>query len=119
MSGLVSDLRRDSTCRRDLLWRCDLLSPVAIDALESAMAKQQYHPMKSPSVLIQWRHQTDDHVVLYVPATGRVQLRLGGFTPRETRVASAVGVFEVFSAAVVTAHSQAAVVVAHSQKETI
>ncbi len=106
MSGLVSDLRRDSTCRRNLLWRCDLRYPVAIEALESAMAKQQYHPVKSPSVLVQWRHQTDDHVVLYVPATGRVQLRLGGFTPHEVRVAAATEVFEVFSAAVVAARSQ-------------
>ena len=100
MKTLISALRRDATCRQQFLWRCDLLIAPLLESLDVEMQRSLFIPVAGPTVLVQWRHRESEHAILYVPATGRVQVRLDAFTPLAERAASALAVFAVLSVAV-------------------
>ena len=102
MKPEVSPLFRDASCRQQLLWRCDVSGPVAVSDLTEAMAARGFARSPGPDVLMQWRHTTSDHAVLFVPSTGRTQVRLDAFTAKPERRAAAEGVFAAFQSAVAT-----------------
>lgn len=85
------NLRRDRACIDDLLWRLDLPEGANLERMADALEAAGLARRGQTSTLPLWVFFTDDeHRVLFVPATGRLQLRVHYTTRRAERVAVAL-----------------------------
>jgi hypothetical protein len=78
------ELTRDFGCLRSLSWRCDLPPGSDCDVLIGALMEKGFAQVPSPSVLRLIR-SPEGHEILFVPRTGRVQIRVHYVTPEEER----------------------------------
>lgn len=87
------NLRLERSCIDNLLWRCDLPPEVDLDELADALRDAGCVRRGESSVLPLWVYFTpEEHRILIVPATRRVQLRVHYQTPKATRVEAATRV---------------------------
>lgn len=83
----LSPLRLDSSCCRNLNWRCDLDAEVDAERFESALAAGGYAlRCRHPALRVLRR---GGHEVAWVLSTGRLQVRVGIFVDPEAREAVA------------------------------
>ncbi|RDV37503.1 hypothetical protein DV096_13400 [Bradymonadaceae bacterium TMQ3] len=80
------NLRKDRACIDDLLWRLDLPEDTDLTRLPDALREVGLTRRGQASSLPMWVFfSAEDHRLLVVPATGRLQLRVHYATPRDTR----------------------------------
>jgi len=82
------DIVRESSCVRDLLWRCDLPAAVDIESFLGEMRSAGYL-VDSLSPDLRYLKDPTGNVVVVLPRTGRVQIRVCYAVPREQRPATA------------------------------
>ncbi|TXD34406.1 hypothetical protein FRC98_18510 [Lujinxingia vulgaris] len=89
------NLRKDRACIDDLLWRLDLPEGTNLDAMPAALEGVGLTRSGQASNLPMWVFfSAEEHRLLVVPATGRLQLRMHYATPREDRVSAASALAE-------------------------
>ena len=84
----LSPLRADSSCCNFLNWRCDLQPQAAAGPLQEQLLAHGYVLRCNHSGLRVFRHPAG-HEVAWVPASGRVQIRVHlTFSPEQRRAAA-------------------------------
>ncbi|TXD42683.1 hypothetical protein FRC96_03180 [Lujinxingia vulgaris] len=84
------NLRKDRACIDDLLWRLDLPAGTDLSRAPEALAEVGLTRRGQASNLPMWVFfSAEEHRLLVVPATGRLQLRVHYATPREDRISAA------------------------------
>lgn len=85
-------LSQDIGCTRALLWRLEFEPPLPSTAtLDAALASAGFELTRAPAGLRIYDHEDEDRVV-FVPRTGRLQLRLSYLRPRRERVDDAISI---------------------------
>jgi hypothetical protein len=87
-AGLLGGLEREHGCLGNLQWRCDLACGSDWEALFRGLGELGYRLRCRLPFLVNLRHP-EEHEIVVVPATGRVQLRVHYLTeaPRREAVA--------------------------------
>lgn len=80
-------LRRDPSCLKDLVWRVELPG-VDLEALAGRLMDAGWVE-RSRIPALRDLHDPDGHAVLFVPRTGRIQIRLHYLVRPEDRAAAA------------------------------
>ncbi len=80
-------LERDVTCRQDLNWRLYLQADsLAIEDLATALQQKSYRGHITPFYpQVYELHRAEGHVVVLVPKTARIQIRVHYLTPKAER----------------------------------
>ncbi len=81
-------LRPDPSCRYKLTWSIQSPDSSRSKLIEALRADHRWSERTTVEVLT-WMEHDDGHELLYVPATGRMQLRLSYLVAREDREACA------------------------------
>ena len=76
------------SCRRLLVWDCQIIDKPAVSALAERLVRLGY-TQSSHSHLVQELAHPDEHTVIIVPRTARVQIRVHYLTPLAERAAAA------------------------------
>jgi len=97
------ELRRDPGCFRDLTWGCnqrDGTGPrVDLEAVAALLARGPFELHRRLGKIL-YLHHGAGHVIVLVPATGRIQIRLHYLTGDALRPAAAYALAAVVDAAV-------------------
>ncbi|MCA9648839.1 MAG: hypothetical protein KC501_02970 [Myxococcales bacterium] len=96
LSGL--GLRRDHGCMHDLQWRLDLPPGLGTEGLERRLAGHGF-VAKAPGPGVLVFDGCSGHVLVIVPRTGRVQIRVDCGVPRERRPRVAAELAQMLAAA--------------------
>ena len=84
------NLRRERSCIDDLLWRCDLPEEIDPETLATALEERGWCRRGESSSLPLWVYSTpEEHRILIVPATRRLQLRIHYGLPKPRRAGEA------------------------------
>jgi hypothetical protein len=78
------ELTRDLGCSQSLNWRSDLPPGSDCDVLVKILSEKGFALAPSPSMLRLIRSK-EGHEILFVPRTGRVQIRVHYLTPEQGR----------------------------------
>jgi len=81
-------LSRDGGCTRSLLWRLESSAPLSVGRLGAALERAGYRESSAPPGLHIYDGRGEDRVV-FVPRTGRIQLRLSYLRLGERRAEDA------------------------------
>ncbi len=89
----LGPLTREHGCLGNFQWRCRLSGTVNAQALARALANRGY-ARRTCLPFLQVLRLPSGHEIVIVPATGRVQLRVGYLTPETQRTAAALDLFQ-------------------------
>lgn len=87
------ELTRDQSCVDRINWRCDLPPTMSGDALFERLSKLEGYRVEGPGPLLYVVRGPDQHQILIVPRTGRVQIRVSYDVPKLERRLAAEKVF--------------------------
>lgn len=111
---MITAIEVDAGCRNQMLWRCDLVEALPTAALVSALGdpalgNDVFHDTSQsvPGLLVIVQQRATGHQIVFVPRTGRLQIRLDGLTPVEERESAAAELYEVLRRACVKAAASA------------
>jgi hypothetical protein len=83
-------LSAEPGCQNNTLWRYELPAPIALEAFVGALTEHAWRDQSKPHApLFMLTHEDEEHRMILVKVTRRVQLRLFYLTQREDRVACA------------------------------
>jgi len=95
--GPCSPLVPDIGCRQQMLWRTELNPTYGADEFRAALIKAGLHDetLASCRTLIwTFAHPDSEYQLVFVPRTGRIQIRLGAITQHADRVPAAKRVYD-------------------------
>ncbi|MBI4952408.1 MAG: hypothetical protein HY908_10275 [Myxococcales bacterium] len=81
-------LSREARCVRDLLWRCDLPVVAHVPAVLEALARRGFAE-STAGLLVRSMVGPDEDVLVVVPRTARVEIRVSYLVAPEARAARA------------------------------
>jgi len=87
-TSLLSPLRREHGCARDLLWRCEVADEAVTGTL--SLLREHSRPQNlGPSLGVDLFEVAGEHTIVLVRRTGRIQIRIHGLTPPSSRAEAA------------------------------
>lgn len=98
----LAPLRRDSCCRKNMLWATSLDQRVSRDDFAQALERHGFRSAigaASVAGLGVFEHGGSGHRVIHVARTGRVQIRLDPLTSHEDRTRAAEQLYDLLRAA--------------------
>jgi hypothetical protein len=91
-------LRRDNGCFQDLSWRCDLPESVDLEVFVDNLREAGFR-VDGPGSPLRVARSREDDVVVVVPRTRRMQIRVNYLVSREARSARAEDIARRLAAA--------------------
>lgn len=90
----MTALSRDPSCLKDLAWRMDI-PPDAVEAVVDRLVERGHRLVSRSMVIIV--DTEEGHRYVFVPRTGRVQLRISYLVPKDDRPDEAKKLFEALT----------------------
>lgn len=98
MSAPVTPLMRDRCCRANMLWGTQLDASIPEAAFTFALERQEFVKAAGASPIAGlhiFDHRATGHRLIYIPRTGRIQIRLDPLTRHEDRVQEAEQLYDL------------------------
>ena len=110
MTEPLAPLTRDVGCRKDMMWATRLNPAVPVAELLAGLEREGFGKGAGaiPGRLAVFDQSDTGHRVIFVPRTGRIQIRLDALTRHEERVEAARVVYDILYRVVTEALGEAA-----------